>query len=335
MKILIIGGTEFFGQLLVVKLLKAGHELTLLTRGNKKPKAFWQQISHIQCDRTNYSDFHKKLSNKTFDVVIDNAVFTKADIESVINVFSTHSKLPQYICCSSVAVYDNWFDCSNGFKPFKEQDATLKIQRSDNWEIQYADGKRAAERYLQAHHGAMPYTILRPTVIEGPGDPYKRTWFWMQRLQDGQPIILSTEDKKTLYRHVLAEDVAHAFFLAVGNPKAYNQAYNVAGEEVVSIKEYLQVMANAMQQSQSNIPLCWIPSSALKAVLPYYCLPAFFEKIRLVPSIDKAKQELGYQPHPLSVWMKETVEAFKNELSLSWGYEHRKEEIKLAKQIIK
>src|SRR3989338_4252726 len=78
MKILIIGGTEFFGRILVIKLLAAGHEVTLLTRGNQKLSEFWHKVSHIQCDRTDYSYFQKKLSHPTFDVVIDNVVFTQS-----------------------------------------------------------------------------------------------------------------------------------------------------------------------------------------------------------------------------------------------------------------
>src|SRR5690242_4696304 len=97
MKILIIGGTEFFGKLLVARLLEAGHELTLFTRGNKKPISFWSKVHHIKGDRTNYADFKAKFAGYAFDVVIDNVIYSQTDMESVIDVFASSPKPPHYI----------------------------------------------------------------------------------------------------------------------------------------------------------------------------------------------------------------------------------------------
>jgi len=325
MRILMIGGTEFFGKLLVDRLLHAGHEVTLLTRGNKKPAEFWSRVSHIECDRTHYADFKSKLEERNFDVVIDNVVSGRADIESIIDVFASKERPPQYIFCSSVAVYPDWSRVSG---ELDERSASLELEAGDDWKIAYANGKREAEKYLVEHHGAMPYTIMRPTVIEGPEDPHKRTWFWIQRLQDGAPIILSTRDLHTLYRHVSPVDVAQAFFLAVGNEKAFNQTYNVAGKEVLTIKEYIRHLANVL--GKEDIALCWLPEAELNRELPGYALPPFFERVRLTSNIGKIRAELGYEPQDTDTWLEETVKAFSEEAVLSQGYEHRDDERRVA-----
>jgi nucleoside-diphosphate-sugar epimerase len=305
MKILMIGGTGFFGRLLATKLLKAGHQLTLLTRGNEKPSAVWAKTAHIVCDRTEHTKFKQKLANQSFDVVIDNVVNDQQDIESIITVFASRPKPPQYIFCSSVAVYPDWMHAKS---ELVEKDATLELQHGDDWKITYANGKRAAERYLLAHHGAMPYTIMRPTVIEGPGDPHKRTLFWIQRIQAGNPILVSAKNTNVLYRHVSSTDVAQAFFLAVGNKQAYNQIYNVAGKEKLTIGEYVKYIAAALEKPK--VRLCWVSEKKLKAKLPDYELPAFFEQTRLISSIKKIENDLGYVPRETSDWIEETVNVF-------------------------
>lgn len=326
MKILIIGGTAFFGKVLVEQLLRAGHEITLLTRGNSRPKSFWSQIKHIECDRTNYFDFKSKLKELVFDVVIDNVVSGQSDIESIIDVFGSREISPHYIFCSTVAVYPDW---SKANAPITEEAATLDLIQGNEWKITYANGKRSAEKYLIEHHGKMPYTIMRPTVIEGAEDPHKRTLFWIQRINDGNPIIVSTKDLPTLYRHVSPKDVAQAFFLAVGNKKAYNQIYNVAGEEILSIKQYVTYIAKVLQKRE--VALCWIPDNTLHNYLNGYMLPQFFNNVRLISDIKKIKKELGYEPQKTSIWIEETIKAFSNDNTISFSYENRKEEIDIAK----
>ena len=46
MKILVLGGTRFFGVHLVCALLEDGHEVTIATRG-RTPDSFGSQVSRI------------------------------------------------------------------------------------------------------------------------------------------------------------------------------------------------------------------------------------------------------------------------------------------------
>src|SRR3989344_1108814 len=77
MKILIIGGSRFVGPLIVEKLLKNGHDLTIFNRG--KIKSSYNNLNFIQGDRRN--DFNIK---EKFDVVIDTCVYKGEHIQKAI-----------------------------------------------------------------------------------------------------------------------------------------------------------------------------------------------------------------------------------------------------------
>ena len=52
MKILVIGGTRYFGIHMVNKLLEQGHEVTIATRG-KTPDSYGDKVERITIQRTN------------------------------------------------------------------------------------------------------------------------------------------------------------------------------------------------------------------------------------------------------------------------------------------
>ena len=58
MKILVLGGTRFFGVHLVNTLLLQGHEVAVATRGNAKPR-FIAPVEEIRVDREHMVKCHK------------------------------------------------------------------------------------------------------------------------------------------------------------------------------------------------------------------------------------------------------------------------------------
>jgi len=47
-RVLVIGGTTFFGKAIVEELLEAGHKVSVFSRGQKRPAFFEQGVEHIQ-----------------------------------------------------------------------------------------------------------------------------------------------------------------------------------------------------------------------------------------------------------------------------------------------
>ncbi|MDD3224541.1 MAG: NAD-dependent epimerase/dehydratase family protein [Clostridium sp.] len=55
MKVLVLGGTRFFGVHMVENLIKKGHQVTIATRGNKKDN-FGAKVKRIIVDHTDFEN---------------------------------------------------------------------------------------------------------------------------------------------------------------------------------------------------------------------------------------------------------------------------------------
>ena len=89
-RILVIGGTQFIGKLLVEKLSAAGHEVHILHR---KPKhSFSKRVHNLCADRNDAASIRKAVGATRFDAVYDIAYdwergTTGAQIEATAQIF--------------------------------------------------------------------------------------------------------------------------------------------------------------------------------------------------------------------------------------------------------
>src|ERR1017187_9467965 len=106
MKVLVIGGTQFIGRLLVEELLKAGHDVAVLHR---KPKHdFPKRVENLMADRNDAESLDEALSGRRFEVVFDNVYdwergTTAAQVETAVRACG--NRIPRYIFLSRVADY--------------------------------------------------------------------------------------------------------------------------------------------------------------------------------------------------------------------------------------
>ena len=326
MKILIIGGTRFIGKKLVEKLIEYSHDITVFSRGNNKP-TFLNKITHIQGDRNNHIEFYHLFKGKKFDVVIDNIAYSKEDIEIAIKTFKYN--ITQYILCSSIAVYSN----IHKFGLLYEDDANLYYSGGSS----YAVGKREAELTLKLMNKKdlpFSYTILRPTVIEGSNDHTKRMWYWIQRINDGKEIIVPITYPSTLLRHIYSEDLINIYIKIINNSKTFNQTYNISGEDIISLEDYLYLIRSILN---TNTNFIFVDNNILTAgqINFNFKFPDLFVGERFLPDINKIKNDVGYKPTLIRNWLKKTVMWYINNCNdiCSPGYEIRDKEIITIKSI--
>jgi nucleoside-diphosphate-sugar epimerase len=192
-KILVIGGTQFMGRLVVDHLLGAGAQVSVLNRG-RTPSPFSgdSRVRHIRCDRLNdrkqfrkiicqgsqYSDIlgskrkAESVENDAavvpWDGVIDFVCFQPKNVDDVINCLKTN----HYIFISSDSVYmacDPERTAESAKKSggrLLENDIhdprDLKLVKSRNqYQYQYGNGKLQCERALLASDHFKQFTILR------------------------------------------------------------------------------------------------------------------------------------------------------------------------------
>ncbi|MBQ1571320.1 MAG: NAD-dependent epimerase/dehydratase family protein, partial [Clostridiales bacterium] len=79
MKILVLGGTRFFGIHMVNDLIEKGHDVTIATRGNT-PDDFGDSVSRIRFERTDEDSIKAAIAGTHYDVIIDKIAYCSNDI---------------------------------------------------------------------------------------------------------------------------------------------------------------------------------------------------------------------------------------------------------------
>src|SRR6476469_8235912 len=103
MKTLVIGGNRFFGKRLVSRLLDAGHDVTLLNRG-QLDDGFGERVRRFRLDRRELREGHPALSQERWDVVYDQACYQADEAQGACRAFA--GRVSRYVFTSSMSVYD-------------------------------------------------------------------------------------------------------------------------------------------------------------------------------------------------------------------------------------
>ncbi|MEM9304952.1 MAG: NAD-dependent epimerase/dehydratase family protein [Pseudomonadota bacterium] len=188
-RILILGGTGFIGPHTVRTAVARGHEVTIFTRGRKQvdlPEA----VERLVGDR---NDDHEALKGRTWDVVLDNNCYDYRWARTSTELLKDATD--HYLLVSSLSSYampdSIWNDAETPLARPLPEDAPL-VTRPADWkdgdEADYAWMKVLSEQIVSA---AFPdrSTIVRPTLIVGPGDHTGRWSYWPMRFQRGGEIL--------------------------------------------------------------------------------------------------------------------------------------------------
>ncbi len=335
MKILVIGGTSFFGKDIVNLALEQGHQVSIFSRGNILPD-FWNRIEHIAGDRTDRHEFAKVLANKQFDVVIDNIAYNREQVTNALNVFQ--GRTGRYIFTSTIAVYigRGTFD-----QPLREVDANFELSEDPQFEsalkpmppmmVKYAKDKIEAEQAI-VEQNQIPYTIIRPPNVIGPEDNTGRVQFYFQRLIDGKPLILTNGGIQS-FQPGYSKDLAHSYLLALDNPKAVNQVYTIAQTKTSQFIEWVELAAKCLGVRPN---LVHIPADIIQKANFEYAEPWTHTGTHTF-DISKAVTDLGFQPTPIESWTAKTAQWYKETKHKidSPGYIDRAKEIEFAEKYIK
>lgn len=171
--ILVIGGTRYFGKLLVQRLLRAGHRVTIATRGYA-PDPFGDRIGRIRVDRRNEHAMRNAFRELSFDIVFDQMCYSPLDAAISTRVFA--GKVGRYVMTSTIDAYR---ELAPREAAFREGDLPVLAQRIDTvypWHDParaiecYVSGKVQAEAYLE-RDGSLPLATVRLAhVLGGPED---------------------------------------------------------------------------------------------------------------------------------------------------------------------
>jgi nucleoside-diphosphate-sugar epimerase len=256
-KLLFLGGTGNISTACVEQALASGHEVTLLSRG-QRPSAFGTRVRAVEGRREDTALLRRTAEAGRYDAVVDFLAFRPEQAEAAIEAFA--ALVGQYVFISSASVYQ---------RPVVHYLVTEETPRENPfWE--YARQKIASEeRLLLAYRRqGFPVTIVRPSYTYGP------TWIpsgfggqdytVVDRIRRGLPIVCHG-DGTSLWVMTASSDFAVGLVGLLGRPDAVGEAFHITSDEVLTWDGVYGAIGRAAGREPH---LVHVPSDLIAALYP-------------------------------------------------------------------
>ena len=234
--VVILGGTGFVGRHLVARLLQDGHRITVLTRASTRDK------------RGTLPKPATVREGDVTDVGFLRDAFAGAD--AVVNL---------------VGILNEAGDDGSGFERvfvgiaeavIAAMQATgvrrllqMSALHAGEGESHYLQSRGRAEQRVRA--SGLAWTLLRPSVIAGPGDGLFCRFDALLRLTPVLPI--GRADAR--FQPVWVGDVVAAYARALGDDVSIGQSYDLVGPEVMTLAQIVRMTAGARGRTRAVIAL--------------------------------------------------------------------------------
>lgn len=190
MKILVVGGTRYFGIPMVNTLLRNGHEITIATRGNSKPE-FEGSVDYVVIDRMDSKSVKEALGGQHFDLIIDKIAYSSNDVKALLE----NVGCDKYIQMSTCSVYpkEHAGITEDEFRP--EEYELHWIDRIQNYE----ETKRQAERAIFEFMSPANISFVRYPIVMGENDYTGRLDFYIEHIRDQKAMNIDDLDKEMAF----------------------------------------------------------------------------------------------------------------------------------------
>jgi len=330
METLIIGGTRNVGHFLALAYLENGYQVTVFNRG-KTLDELPPVVRRLHGDRSDFVSLSKMLSGKSFDVVVDTALYHEIDAKNIIQLLD--GQVGKYIFLSTGQVY---LVRQKTERPFQEEAYERPLLpapfsgRRDYEEWLYGVEKSQVEDILihawQTHK--FPFTTLRLPMVNSERDHFQRIYNYFLRLQDGGPILIPA-GKQLRLRHIYAADVVRAILNVIRSKLENGGSYNISQDETPSIEEFLNLLAG---MTGYKLGLAYLPREVLESHQLFPDCSPFSDPWMSELDNRRSKLELGMQYTPLPVYLEKLISYYKeNHRPMPAGYQQRHEEIRLVR----
>lgn len=243
-KMLVFGGTRFFGQKVVHHFLDLGYDVTIATRG-KSTDDLGELVNRVVLDRSDATHpGWASLNKEKWDVVFDNISFTWEDSKIICDQLDADN-IAHYLFTSSLAVYEGAAP-EAGFTE-KDFDPT-NYNFTPTSDVSYGEGKRQCESYLETnYHGLKTY--LRFPVVLDDDDYTERLHYYVRHALQNEEINFKRQDGR--YSFVEASEIPKVIQFIVENKTS--GPLNVASDEIYTTKDFLSRLLSGTELSSLNI----------------------------------------------------------------------------------
>lgn len=248
MHILITGGCGFIGLAAANTLRERGHVVRLLssTRRDKE----YQGFEVVRGDVRHEGGLTKAVSG--MDAVVIAHQFPNFPIEQpekqytfhavdaegtrhVLNALKAHGQPKRIVYLSGAAVREELAGKHPGI-----------------------DAKLEAERWVQ--RSGIPWTVLRASIVYGPGDHY---FSRLAQMIEAGPVVPVIGDGRALSAPIHVDDLALAIAAALEDPRAENTILDACGPNTLSTNAVLNLLMAALGRRR---PVAHLPAWAMSAV---------------------------------------------------------------------
>jgi nucleoside-diphosphate-sugar epimerase len=291
-RIVVIGATGHVGTYLIPRLVRAGHEVVAVSRGERDPyvpAAEWRRVQRVTVDReAEDADgvFGERVAALGADAVIDMLCFTPESAQQLVDAL--RPTRPLLVHCGTIWVHG----------PAHRVPVTEDEPRTGYGE--YGTRKVAIEALLHRETiaGGVPSVVLHPGHISGPwpsitpaGNLDLDVW---RRLATGEPLALPGLGLGVLH-HVHGDDVAQAFERALARPAAIGSSFHVVSEQAMTLRGLAAGVAGWFGR-EPVIELVEWTEFARRVGTEHAATTREHVARSVAASIDRAREVLGYTP---------------------------------------
>lgn len=289
-----IGGSGFLSGAVTRAGLAEGHQVWILTRGQRETPA---SVETLVADRKDRAAFAAAIESAgtTWDLVVDCIGFEPDDALQDLAVFDGRA--------AQLAFVSTDFVFAPAHRVFPQP------EHSDHYLPDgYGGNKRLCEEVLlSARAPGLPRTIVRPCHIYGPGSrlgclpAHGRDPELLDRLRRGEPLRL-VGGGTYLQQPIFAADLAQLLLSVLGNTAVAGSIFNAAGPEIVESVEYYRLIAEHLGV---ELQVEELPLQAYRAEHPEH---ASFLCHRIYDLGKLRTSGLAVPSTPLAVGLKEQVD---------------------------
>jgi uncharacterized protein YbjT (DUF2867 family) len=307
LSICVLGGTGFLGTRLIARLIKDGHRVTALSRDRELHKHLLvlPGLSLENCDVYEEAQLSERLRGK--DVVINLVGILNERGFGGGGFRRAHVELTR--CVLEAA--------RSAGVPRLVQISALKA--SVDAPSYYLRTKGEAEKLIRDHGPGLDWTILKPSVMFGPGDTFLNRF---AGLLANVPFVLPLARPDARFQPVFVDDVVDAILCCLKGDASKHQTYELGGPKVYTLREIVQLVARTTGHHRLIIGLPdflgWLQGLALNFVpgRPFSSDNYRSLKVDSVVSED-GFAKLKLKPHSMIASARQYLGAFEDNARLS------------------
>ncbi|MBI0327062.1 complex I NDUFA9 subunit family protein [Burkholderia plantarii] len=227
--IALVGGTGFIGARLVAALVRAGYPVRLAARRRERARHLaTMSVEVVELDRFDAASLARVVAGAGVAINLVGTLHGGRGTPYGEGFRQLHVALPGALAAACVEA---------GVAQLVQVSALGADSHGPSmYQRSKGDGEAALHAAAAASGGALAVTVLRPSVVFGPGDAFLTTFARLQRLLPVLPLAMPDAQFQPVY----VGDVAQALLAVAGNRAAYGRTYELGGPRVYTLEQLVR-----------------------------------------------------------------------------------------------